>query len=271
MKRFNKNPFPGMNPWLESHWGDIHTKLTTYSCDAIQRALPSGLQARVEEYLAVEEEFGPATFSTRRISPDISILQSASNRQIEPQSASIAIAGDDEPFVFRRQSEPQTLRNIQIIDVKAGRRVVTVIEFLSPANKTERGKKHYQQKQRELIEASVNLVEIDLLRRGEWVIAADEVDYPVHCREPYRICVTRAETLDEGEAYSASFAFPLPRIRIPLRKDDADIRLPLQALLNQAYDNGRYAEDFDYDIAPEIPLKPNDDVVVKQVLSQSSG
>ncbi len=268
MKRFNKNPFPGMNPWLEAYWGDVHTSLTTYARDAIQQALPGGLQARVEEYLAVEEEFGPSTFSTRRISPDISILQSASNRETEPQSASVAIADAEEPFIFRRQSEPQTLRNIQIVDVKAGRRVVTVIEFLSPANKTDRGKRHYQKKQRELIEASVNLVEIDLLRRGEWVIAADEVDFPVHCRGPYRICVTRAGSLDEGEAYPASFAFPLPRIRIPLRKDDADIRLPLQALLNQAYDNGRYSEDFDYDLAPEIPLEPNDDIVVKQVLNQ---
>lgn len=268
MKRFLKNPFPGMNPWLEGYWGDVHTKLTTYSCDAIQQALPGGLQARVEEYLAVEEQFGSSESSTRRISPDISIFQSASYREFPSQKGTFSIADADEPFLFRRQSEPQTLRNIQIIDVKAGRRVVTVIEFLSPANKTERGKQHYQKKQRELIEASINLVEIDLLRRGEWVIAADEVDYPVHCRGPYRICVMRAKSLDEGEAYPASYAFPLPRIRIPLRKDDADIRLPLQELLNQAYENGRYGEDFDYDLPPEIAIEPKDEKVVQEVLSQ---
>ncbi len=33
MKRFLKNPFPGMNPWLEGYWGDVHTKLTTYAYD----------------------------------------------------------------------------------------------------------------------------------------------------------------------------------------------------------------------------------------------
>ncbi len=100
------------------------------------------------------------------------------------------------------------------------------------------------------------------------MIAADEVDYPVHCRGPYRICVTRARTLDEGEAYPASYAFPLPRIRIPLRNDDADIRLPLQELLNQAYSNGRYGEEFDYDSPPEITLEPTDEKGVREVLSQ---
>ena len=268
MRRFLENPFPGMNPWLEGYWGDVHTKLTTYTCDAIQLVLPDGLRARVEEYLAVEEHFGALVSTTRRISPDISIVQSAANRESGSQTAIVAIADVEEPFVFRRQSEPLTLRHIQIIDVKAGRRVVTAIEFLSPANKTERGRQHYQKKQRELMEASVNLVEIDLLRRGEWVIAADEVDYPVHCRGPYRICVTRARTLDVGEAYPASYTFPLPRIRIPLRKDDADIRLPLQELLNQAYENGRYGEDFDYDFPPEIALEPKDEEGVQAVLSR---
>ena len=52
----SKNPFPGMNPWLEEHWGDVHTRLTTYACDQLQPRLPSGLRARIEEYVAVESE-----------------------------------------------------------------------------------------------------------------------------------------------------------------------------------------------------------------------
>ena len=42
----SKNPFPGMNPWLEAHWGDVHTSLTTYACDQLQPQLPAGLRAR---------------------------------------------------------------------------------------------------------------------------------------------------------------------------------------------------------------------------------
>jgi hypothetical protein len=47
--KFVTNPLPGMNPWLEAYWGDIHTSLTTYARDAIQVQLPPDLQARVED------------------------------------------------------------------------------------------------------------------------------------------------------------------------------------------------------------------------------
>ena len=29
--KFATNPLPGMNPWLEAFWGDLHTSLTTYA------------------------------------------------------------------------------------------------------------------------------------------------------------------------------------------------------------------------------------------------
>jgi hypothetical protein len=96
--KFLKNPFPGMNPWLEEFWGDIHTSLTTYASDAIQRQLPADLVARVEEYLAVDE------------------------------------STDGNSVRSRRQAEPQTLRFIEIVDLRAGRRVITAIEFLSLAS-----------------------------------------------------------------------------------------------------------------------------------------
>ena len=30
------SPFPGMNPYLEQFWGDIHHRFITYCSDAIQ-------------------------------------------------------------------------------------------------------------------------------------------------------------------------------------------------------------------------------------------
>ncbi len=30
------SPFPGMDPYLEAHWGDIHHRIVNYACDAIQ-------------------------------------------------------------------------------------------------------------------------------------------------------------------------------------------------------------------------------------------
>jgi len=32
-----KNPFPGMNPYLEAHWRDVHTSLVTYATLEVTR------------------------------------------------------------------------------------------------------------------------------------------------------------------------------------------------------------------------------------------
>jgi hypothetical protein len=44
-----KNPFPGMNPWLEEFWRDVHASLLVYACDLLNTELPPGLHARVDE------------------------------------------------------------------------------------------------------------------------------------------------------------------------------------------------------------------------------
>ena len=41
-----KNPFPGMNPYLEPHWGDVHASLVIYIRDQLQRKLPAGLHVQ---------------------------------------------------------------------------------------------------------------------------------------------------------------------------------------------------------------------------------
>ena len=46
-----KSPFPGMDPFLEARWGDVHTRLTTYACDQLQTQLPPDLRARIENHL----------------------------------------------------------------------------------------------------------------------------------------------------------------------------------------------------------------------------
>src|SRR5581483_7274540 len=43
------SPFPGMDPYLEAHWRDVHAALIIYARDALQTVLPAPLRARVEE------------------------------------------------------------------------------------------------------------------------------------------------------------------------------------------------------------------------------
>ncbi len=267
---FTTNPLPGMNPWLEAYWGDIHTSLTTYARDALQKQLPADLQARVEEYLSVFEP-DEESRKLRRISPDVQILQQSKLATAAGTAPTVDLLESEQPFKVRRRSEPQTLRFIQIVDLKAHRRVVTAIEFISLANKaTAAGRKQYLAKQNQFMEAGVNLVEIDLLREGTWVLAAEREIYPERFKGPYRICVVRGETSEDAEVYPATFSQPLPTIRVPLRPTDPDVLLPLQSLVNQAYENGRYGNDVDYSVSPQPPLQAEEQAWIASYLKNKA-
>ena len=66
-----KSPFPGMDPFLERHWQDIHSTFMVYAKQQLNQQLPQQLLARVEESLAVETDDG----RFRLIYPDISVVE----------------------------------------------------------------------------------------------------------------------------------------------------------------------------------------------------
>jgi hypothetical protein len=152
--------------------------------------------------------------------------------------------------------EPVTETFIEIIDVGSGRRVVTVLEVLSPANKRPgTGRELYRKKQGELLEGQVSLVEIDLLRAGQFVLSVPARKIPPAYRTPYRVVVRRGWKPLEAEFYALPLGDPLSTIQVPLRETDSDIALPLQTLLDHAYDNGGYANDLDYELEPDPHLE----------------
>lgn len=242
-----KSPFPGMDPYLESHWGDVHHRLITYSCDQIQDELPDELLARVEERVYVE---GGAD-GDRNMYPDVRVIeQGRSGRRSSAGASAVAFA---EPIIVKLPDEPITEGFIQILDARSNNRIVTCIEFLSPTNKSPgRGREEYIQKQREMSHSGVSFVEIDLLREGKHVLVAPKVK-----QSPYMACVRRGWDLRIADVYPISLREPLPTIRIPLRVTDADVPLNLQAILETCYRNGRYGT-IDYSVDPEPPLTSGD-------------
>jgi hypothetical protein len=81
---------------------------------------------------------------------------------------------------------------IEIVDIRSGRRVVPVVEILSPSNKTPGpGRDLYLKKQDELRAGRISLVEIDLLRCGHRVMCAPFERIPEGHRTPYAVCVRR--------------------------------------------------------------------------------
>lgn len=248
------SPFPGMDPYLEQFWRDIHARCIIYAADQLQTRLPADLRARVEERVFVEPAFGVA----RSVYPDIRVVERGRGRATAAAVESSPMAV--EPLVIYVSDEPVTERYIEVIDVGSGRRVVTVIKVLSLSNKVAgEGQELYRRKQRELRDGHVNIVEIDLLRAGDRVLSVGPARIPASHRTPYQVCVYRAAaTLPCYEVYRAPLRERLPVIRVPLRPTDPDVPLELQALIDQCYRNGGYDADIDYDTDPDPPLDADD-------------
>jgi len=142
--------------------------LSLYARDELQRQLPVGLKARVEEYLSVDAETVEGQELNRFVVPDVQIVERGPWSDEIGRASSVAVA---EPLLLEDdvQSPPVKLRYIKIIEPKENSRIVTAIEFLSPTNKVNRdGRSAFRTKQFLLRQANVNLVEIDLLRVGGW-------------------------------------------------------------------------------------------------------
>lgn len=248
-----KSPFPGMDPYLEQYWRDVHHRLCTYACDALQPQVRPALLARIEERLVVESDDG----YERSIYPDVKLAERfprAAANTGGGGAATAAVAEIDEPLLVAVSGEKPTEGFIEIIDPTTGGKLITVIEFLSPSNKTTvEGRRQYKAKQKELADAGVSLVEIDLVRAGGWVLQVPRSNLPASHRTPYRICVHRGWDGFRFEVYRAPLNSRLPTIRIPLRQGDADAKLNLQALIDQTYENGAYDQiDYRRDALPPL-------------------
>ena len=244
-----KSPFPGMDPYLEEHWRDVHHSFLTYARDALQDCLPRDLRARLEERVFVEPEHGEG----RGIDPDVRVVEYPGRGGATARATDVAVA---EPLIIHGESEPATEGFIEIIDVATGNRVVTVIELLSDSNKQPgAGQEQYRKKQREYLQGGTSLVEIDLLRTGRRVLAVPPRLVPPAHRTTYQVCVTRGWKPRSFEVYRAPLSEPLPTIRVPLRATDPDVPLNLQGLIDRCYHHGRY-DDIDYCVDPHPPLDP---------------
>ena len=260
-----KSPFPGMDPFLERHWKDVHSRFMVYASTQLNRQLPEELLARVEESLAVETDDG----RMRTVYPDISIAEqptSFAGQQSEPVGVAIA-----DPFEVPLPMEAPPQRRLEIIDSGSGNRIVTVIELLSPVNKTMPvGRAAYRKKQSEYIQGMVNLVEIDLLRCGEFVMAMPEEEWPLIHLAPYKICIRRLNRPWVAAGIGIQLEDKLPSIAIPLRKHDRDVVLELQPIMDACYRDGRYYT-IDYRRALNPPLSAEESKWAEVLIQQKSG
>jgi hypothetical protein len=244
------SPFPGMDPYLEAPWRDIHAGLIVYARDALQGVLPSALRARVEERVLLET---PQGLGDHPLDPDVRVVEYTSKRGHGARpTAGVAVA---DPLLVEVETEPATETFLEIIDLESGNKVVTVIEFLSPSNKSPGPNRElYLRKQGEVCSSDANLVEIDLNRFGVHTLAFPLVHLKPHVRTAYMACVRRATRRGIAEVYPMPLGERLPVVKVPLRPDDADVSLDVQALVEQCYGNGGYEGTLNYAADPDPPL-----------------
>ena len=249
------SPFPGMDPYLEMSWGDVHTQLITGTQTLLNLALPQDLVARVEEEIAVESDADDPDrpMARRRLGPDARVFETIEEFGAQAGSTTSAGAIALAPFRLALLDEPITERHIRIIDLHGGERVVTVIEFISPANKTISGANLFVRKRDALLDGGVNVVEVDLVRAGALL-------GPYVCPAEAIATFRAVMRLPGGDVFlhPMSLRAPLPSIRIPLRLNEQPAELSLQLLIEQAYENGRYARTIDYRKPCEPALEDDD-------------
>jgi hypothetical protein len=242
-----------MNPWLEEHWPGVHSRLIAYLADAIAAKLPDDLTSLPEEGVCISADGcdDPHTFRA-----DVAVKESwqdgvppswspTDDAELEARAAIPTIV----------QTAPMTERWIEIREATG--RLITVIEILSPGNKSGGGRADYLEKRRLLLESPINLVEIDLLLGGPAIFPEGFAKLPLLEATHYFINTKRAGTGLRREILRPLLREPLPVIRIPLRKGEKDVFIDLQALVNQVHEVGRY-HMLDYRRLPDVPLAQAD-------------
>lgn len=229
------NFLPGMNPFLQARWPDAHTAMIGYIRESLNERLPSDLAVIAEESISIDCETEPDV----RMRADVAVVEQASIRYPD----SLAPLDDTSTMTL---AQPETIRIsptrrwLEIRDVD--NHLVTVIELLSPSNKTPVAAANLARRHEQLIRSGVNVVEIDLIRGGlrtlPELLTAELKETSL--QTTYLIIVGKAHCPDERQVYYCPLRDRLPAFAIPLRATDNPVPLDLQPLIDRCYQTGRY-------------------------------
>ncbi|MFC1959567.1 DUF4058 family protein [Chloroflexota bacterium] len=242
--------FPGMDPFIENQrWQEFHSLLIARIAHRLGLLLVPLYSVQAETYLNIH------------LRPDVTITRARPDTEprqpwtIQPDEADRTIAatladiGDDQ-------------QRIEIRD-KDGN-LVTIIELLSPANKT-RHRSAYQQNRNAILESTTHLVEIDLLRGGKRL----ETTLPA---EGYAtlICHAQEERCHNCAVFEIGLRDRLPRLPIPLLPEDGNVGLDLQAAFADVYQDLGYRWQLDYTLPLDPPpLSAEDTAWIKTLLTKA--
>ena len=245
------SPFPGMDPYLEGElWQEFHETLAS----AIRAQLMPQLRPRYVALLAkryVLDRPALGVFDVPRVVyPDVHVVAPPGSRAGTASSGGIATTP---PAVEVASPMPVPQLSVEVRDV-AQRRLVTLIEILSPANKHGDGARDYAERRVALLQTQVHLLEIDLLRGGERI----QFNAPLPPAS-YYLFLSRGERRPFTLVWPVGLRDRLPAAPVPLLAPDPDATLDLQAAVADCFALVGYERLLDYDAPlPPPPLDEDD-------------
>jgi hypothetical protein len=258
-----QNPFPGMNPFLEkpARWPSVQGRYVMYLADAINPLLPEKYVADVGERVYIAS---PA----QEMYPDVYVVRHPGKKNRGSGSAPTATLEADPPVEveFPQAEIREVFVEIRLTD--EAETLVTVIEFLSPANKSfGDGHELYRKKQTQLLASSTSLIEIDLLRAGRHTVAIPREGLPENGWD-FVVCLHRGGWEEKYQYWAMPLQDRLPRIHVPLLGNDRDVVVDLQAVLDQCYTTGHWGTRIDYSKPCPPPLSKKDTKWVDELLQK---
>ncbi len=157
------SPFPGMDPYLQdpAYWPDFHHRFMDDWCDAILENLPAGYDARLNESVNLVQMSANVV---KLIYPDIAVTRKRRPVRSKSQRGGTLLL---EPVTIPHQWLEEVRQSRIDILHQPDRKLIGVLELLSPTNKAGEGFLEYRAKRRALLAQKVHLVELDLLLSGK--------------------------------------------------------------------------------------------------------
>lgn len=222
-------PFPGMDPYLES--GE--------HWPVFQTGMVAGLIEVLQPSLGERYRIRPAV---RNYVEEVVLFTSVQREE------------HNEEYVEIRQ--------------RSSDRLVTVVDLISPTNRTTtKGRQEYKSHRETMRKQGANVIELELVLQGTTCLDISTEGLPEF---DYAVCVCRARQQDRFEIYTTTLRKRLPRIRLPLATDDRDLIVDLQAVFGRCYDR-HFDGRIDYSKPPPVLLKEDDLKWLRSVVSGHTG
>jgi hypothetical protein len=266
-----RSPFPGTNPYLEHPvlWSSFHFRLISAILSSLDSALPARYYTEIKTH----------TYQVLEGSEEDEEGQWVRNRSADlPAHASRSLDGElSSTSALKLSKCPQSVILPMMVTLKerylevrelGSEAVITIIKVLTPRNKRQgRGRTAYERKRSRILGSMSHLIEIDLLR-GYVPMTMLGVMQPTD----YRIMVSRAAQRPKADLYGFNLSESIPSFPLPLKPEDVELIVDLQAIMTEVYERAGYGDRIDYrQSVPAPTLSPAQQQWVDSLLEPIRG